>query len=67
MEYTDGRLSHLIKEKDWQLEGQILPIKFDLSLEVPEDGINEVEATIVLYFTKNKLMFERVTFVYLPH
>ena len=66
VEYTfSGGLSHLIKEKDWQLDKQIFTDKVTYLLEVPEDGINEVEATIV-NFTKNQVVFERGDLVYLP-
>ena len=66
VEYTfSGGLSHLIKEKDWQLDKQIFTDKVTYLLEVPEDGINEVEATIV-NFTKNQVVFERGNLVYLP-
>lgn len=65
IDYTlSGGFSHLIKAQNWHLVGQDFTDKVTYHLEVPENELKEVEASII-NFTKNQVRFQKGDLHYL--
>lgn len=61
-----GGISHLIKEKNWQLKNQVFTDKVTYHLEILERERDEVEAMLI-DFTKNQLDISYEDLIYLPN